>query len=75
MKLASRIKFTTAVLVIAACITSSAQNKSGATAPAIPNGWFSIPPEKMKWTKNRDGTARETAILFGDSRTARDAGG
>jgi len=66
MKLASRVNFTTAVLVITACITSSAQNKSGTTALDIPKGWFSIPPEKVKWSKNGDGTLRETAILFGD---------
>jgi secreted PhoX family phosphatase len=67
MKLASRIQFTTVVLILAiACIAAAAQNKSGATATDIPKGYFSIPPEKLKWAMNADGTHREVATLFGD---------
>ena len=31
-----------------------------------PNSWYSIAPGQLKWTKNPDGTAQETAVLFGD---------
>jgi quercetin dioxygenase-like cupin family protein len=67
MTLAKLGKLMTGVLVIGcASMTSTAQNKSDATAPEVPKGWFSIPPDEIKWAKNGDGTPRVGAVLFGD---------
>lgn len=68
MKLASQRKWIRrAVILIAACMGSGAQNPP---AQGVPKGWFEIPPDQLKWTKNADGTPRETAVLFGDRRKA-----
>jgi uncharacterized RmlC-like cupin family protein len=63
MEIVSRSKSIRAMLVMAACMVSAAQNPPGEAAP---KGWFTVPPDQLKWTKGTDGTGRETAVLFGD---------
>jgi quercetin dioxygenase-like cupin family protein len=49
-----------------ALFTVTAVSPQPASRAGVPPGWVSISPDQLKWTKNSDGTGRETARLFGD---------